>query len=95
MSLLRIERTADRDLVVTRTVHAARARVFDAWSRADQFTRWWVPRSAPITLQSCEMDVRTDGRYTLVFTHPSATEPMRFSPWIGLHETRQVASVRP
>ncbi len=73
-----MERTSDRELVVTRTFKAPRPLVFRAWSEADIFKRWWVPKSAPITLLSCEMDVRTGGSYTLVFTHPAAPEPMSF-----------------
>lgn len=73
-----IDRTSDRELVVTRTFKAPRDLVFKAWSDAALFKRWWVPKSAPITLLSCEMDVRTGGTYTLVFGHPDAPEPMSF-----------------
>lgn len=71
-------RKSDRELVVTRTFNAPRTLVFKAWSDAELFKRWWVPKSAPITLVSCEMDVRTGGGYKLVFTHPDAPEPMAF-----------------
>lgn len=72
------ERKSDRELVVTRTFNAPRHLVFKAWSDAEIFKRWWVPKSAPITLVSCEMDVRTGGRYKLVFSHPDAPEPFAF-----------------
>lgn len=73
-----IDRKSDRELVVTRTFNAPRHLVFKAWSEAELFKRWWVPKSVPITLLSCEMDVRTGGTYTLVFAHPAAPEPMTF-----------------
>ena len=73
-----ITRASDRELVVTRTFNAPRHLVFKAWSEAALFKRWWVPKSVPITLLSCEMDVRTGGGYTLVFSHPAAPEPMSF-----------------
>lgn len=73
-----IERRSDRELVVTRTFHAPRHLVFRAWSEAELFQQWWVPKSAPITLLSCELDVRTGGRYRLVFSHPAAPDPMAF-----------------
>jgi uncharacterized protein YndB with AHSA1/START domain len=73
-----IDRTSDRELVVTRLFDAPRPLVYRAWSEADLFRRWWVPKSVPITLLSCEMDVRTGGTYTLVFGHPDAPEPMTF-----------------
>jgi len=73
-----ITRTSDRELVVTRTFNAPRHLVYQAWSEAELFKRWWVPKSVPITLLSCEMDVRTGGTYALVFGHPEAPEPMTF-----------------
>lgn len=73
-----IERTSDRELVVTRTFDAPRDLVFRAWSDAEIFRRWWVPKSAPIEMLSCEMDVRTGGTYKLVFSHPAAPVPVAF-----------------
>lgn len=68
-----IERTSDREVVVTRTIHAPARIVFEAWSKAEHFERWWVPKSIPCRLLSCTMDVRTGGSYRLVFAmdgHP-------------------------
>lgn len=63
-----IERKSDRELVVTRMFDAPPRLVFKAWSQADLFRRWWVPKSAPgVSLVSCEMDVRTGGKYKLEF----------------------------
>lgn len=73
-----VQRKSDRELIVTRMFNAPRATVFKAWSDAEIFRKWWVPKSFPITLVSCEMDARTGGSYTLVFTHPDAPEPFSF-----------------
>lgn len=63
-----VERRGDRELVVRRMFDAPPSTVFKAWSRAELFRRWWVPRSASgISLVSCEMDVRTGGKYRLEF----------------------------
>ena len=62
-----IERKSEREIVVTRTIDAPARVVFEAWSKAEHFKRWWVPKSAPIRLVSCEMDVRTGGSYRLEF----------------------------
>jgi uncharacterized protein YndB with AHSA1/START domain len=70
------ERKSDRELVVTRTFDAPPRLVFEAWSRAELFQRWWVPKSLGLTLLSCEMDVRVGGKYHLVFA--AAPEPMAF-----------------
>ena len=61
------ERKSDRELVVTRTVNAPARIAFEAWTTPELFERWWVPKSVPITLLSCEQDVRVGGRYKLVF----------------------------
>lgn len=63
-----IERRGDRELVVTRTFDAPPGTVFKAWSKPELFQRWWVPKSATgVSLVSCEMDVRTGGKYRLEF----------------------------
>ncbi len=73
-----VERQSDREMMVTRTFNAPVHMVFEAWSKAELFQRWWVPASAGLTLLSCDMDVRTGGSYRLVFRHPMAEEPMAF-----------------
>lgn len=63
-----IERKGDRELVVTRTFDAPPAMVFKAWSQPELFRRWWVPQSVTgVSLVSCDMDVRTGGKYRLEF----------------------------
>src|ERR1041385_6790354 len=62
-----VQRKSDRELVVTRTFDAPPRLVFEAWSRPELFKKWWVPKSMGMTLRSCEMDVRTGGKYRLNF----------------------------
>ena len=73
-----VERTSDRDVVVTRTVNGPARLVWEAWTRPELFRRWWVPKSFGMNLLSCEMDVRVGGTYKLVFSHPQSAEPMAF-----------------
>jgi uncharacterized protein YndB with AHSA1/START domain len=68
-----VERTAERELVVTRTVNGPARTVFEAWTRAELLERWWVPKSFPITLLSVETDARVGGSYRLVFGHEGST----------------------
>lgn len=64
-----VERRGDRELVITRLFDAPPGLVFRAWSEADLFRRWWVPKSvAGVTLVACDMDVRTGGKYRLEFS---------------------------
>ena len=58
-----VQRKSDRELVVTRIVDAPTHIVFQAWTSAELFQRWWVPKSHGLTLLSCELDVRVGGVY--------------------------------
>jgi uncharacterized protein YndB with AHSA1/START domain len=69
----KVERKSECELVVTRTVNAPARLVFEAWTKAELFRRWWVPKSYGLTLLSCEMDVRVGGQYRLVFPHGDST----------------------
>jgi uncharacterized protein YndB with AHSA1/START domain len=66
-SRTRVERKSDRELVITRTFDAPARIVFEAWTRPELFMRWWAPKSIGVPLLSCEMDVRTGGKYRLEF----------------------------
>ncbi len=72
-----VERTSERELVVTRTIDGPPPSVFEAWTDADQFRQWWVPKSLGLTLLSCEIDARVGGGYRLTFDTGTA-EPMAF-----------------
>ena len=77
-----VERTSERELVVTRTIDGPRHIVFDAWSTPELLKRWWVPRSVPITLLSVEMDVRVGGTYRLVFQADPTTTMAFFGRYL-------------
>jgi uncharacterized protein YndB with AHSA1/START domain len=62
-----VERKSEREIVVTRTFNGPARIVFEAWTKPELFKKWWVPKSMGMTLVSCEMDVRTGGKYRLVF----------------------------
>ena len=77
MNRTTVERKSDREVVVTRTFDAPARLVFEAWTKPELFEQWWVPRSMGMTLRSCELDVRTGGKYRLVFGDDPAN-PMAF-----------------
>lgn len=62
-----VERKSEREVVVTRTIDGPPRLVWEAWTRPELFRRWWVPKSAPISLRSCQMDARVGGSYRLEF----------------------------
>ena len=73
-----VERKGDRELVVTRTFDAPPSTVYKAWSQAELFQRWWMPKSVSgVALISCDMDVRTGGKYRLEFS-AGGSETMAF-----------------
>jgi uncharacterized protein YndB with AHSA1/START domain len=69
-----VERTSEREVVVTRTFNGPARLVFEAWTKPELFMRWWAPKSMGMSLRSCEMDVRVGGKYRLEF----ANEAMAF-----------------
>jgi len=71
------ERKSERELVVTRTINGPARIVFEAWTKPELFKRWWIPKSFPVSLLSCEMDVRVGGTYRLLFG-PDASNSVAF-----------------
>lgn len=63
-----IERKSDRELVATRVIDGPPHLVWAAWTQSALFQRWWVPKSCPIALLSCSLDVRVGGSYRLEFS---------------------------
>lgn len=80
--LTTMERTSERELVVTRTIDGPARIVFDAWTTPELMKRWWVPKSVPISLLSVEMDVRVGGTYRLVFQVDSTTTMAFFGRYL-------------
>ena len=73
-----VDRTSDRELVVTRVFDGPARIVFQAWTTPELLMRWWTPKSFGMTFLSCDADVRPGGTYKFVFGHPQFEEPMAF-----------------
>ncbi|MDP5278189.1 SRPBCC family protein [Sphingomonas sp. DG1-23] len=78
----RVERKSDRELVITRIFDAPVRIVFEAWTRPELFMRWWAPKSMGVPLLSCEMDVRTGGKYRLEFGQDAASPLVFFGKYV-------------
>lgn len=78
----RVERRSERELVVTRAFDAPVQLVFDAWTNPELFRLWWAPKSNPVPLLSCEMDVRTGGGYRLAFGQDAAEAMVFFGKYL-------------
>jgi uncharacterized protein YndB with AHSA1/START domain len=85
-----VQKTSDREVVVTRTFDAPARLVFEAWSNPELFKKWWVPRSMGMTLRSCEIDVRTGGKYRLVFGEDPANTMAFFGTYIEVVPDKRI-----
>ena len=74
----KVERKSEREMVVTRTFDGPARLVWEAWTKPELFKRWWVPKSTGLSLVSCELDVRTGGKYRLVYAINDASKHMEF-----------------
>jgi uncharacterized protein YndB with AHSA1/START domain len=66
--------TSATEVVLTRTIRAPRSLVFEAWTQAEHFERWFAPREFTIT--GVTLDSRPGGRLRLCHHHPSSDEPV-------------------
>ena len=78
-----VERTSERELVATRSFDAPARLVFEAWTKPELFMRWWASPS-PVPLLSCEMDVRTGGKYRLEFGHDASNTWTFFGKYLDV-----------
>ncbi len=90
MNRTTVERKSDREVVVTRTFDAPVHLVFEAWSKPELFKQWWVPRSMGMTLRSCEQDVRTGGKYRLVFGDDPANTMAFFGTYLDVVQNQRI-----
>ena len=75
-----VERSSDRELLITRSFNAPPRIVFDAWTKPELLKRWWAPKALGVSLFTCDADLRVGGRYRYVFGHDEA-KPMAFNGW--------------
>lgn len=90
MNRTTVERRSDREVVVTRTFDAPARLVFEAWTKPELFKQWWVPRSMGMTLRSCRMDVRTGGKYHLVFGDDAANSMAFFGKYMDVVPNQRI-----
>src|SRR5918993_5189483 len=85
-----VERKSERELVVTRTFNGPARIVFEAWTKPELFKQWWVPRSMGMTLRSCDLDVRTGGKYRLVFGDDPANSMAFFGKYLEVVPNKRI-----
>jgi uncharacterized protein YndB with AHSA1/START domain len=64
-----MNKSADRELVITRIFDAPRSLVFKAWTAPEHLMRWWGPHGFRVL--SCEIDLRVGGAWRLSMRSPA------------------------
>lgn len=70
---LTVTTPSDREVLITRVVHAARALVFDCYTKPELVRRWLLGPPG-WTMPVCEIDLRVGGRYRYVWRGPNGEE---------------------
>ena len=70
---LKISTHGDREIVMTRSFHAPRVLVFEAFTKPE-FVRQWLLGPPGWSMPVCEIDLRVGGRYRYVWRHENGNE---------------------
>jgi uncharacterized protein YndB with AHSA1/START domain len=63
---------ADREIVLTRVIHAPRELAFEAWTGREHVAQWWGPNGFKTTVH--EMNVRSGGVWRFTMHGPDGTD---------------------
>ncbi|MFP5042965.1 SRPBCC family protein [Parasediminibacterium sp. JCM 36343] len=64
--------TSDRELIISRTLNAPVALVWEVWTNPDHIKNWWGPNGFTNTI--AVMDVQPGGEWDLVMHGPDGTD---------------------
>lgn len=64
--------TRDRELVISRTLHAPVNLVWETWTKPEHIAQWWGPNGFTSTISKMEM--RPGGQWELVMHGPDGTD---------------------
>ena len=68
----RNEHTSDRELIITRTLHAPIDLVWEVWTKPEHIANWWGPNGFTNTIS--KMDIKPGGEWHLVMHGPDGTD---------------------
>ncbi|MEE3850188.1 SRPBCC family protein [Gordonia sp. LSe1-13] len=71
--------TADREIVITRTINAPRELVFEAFTEVRHLAQWWGPDGFSTTTRS--FDFRPGGAWDFVMHGPDGTDHQEWITW--------------
>ena len=84
MTPTRIEVTADREILASRTFDAPRAAVWRAWTDPEQVVKWWGPQGFTTTIDG--MDVRPGGVWKFTMHGPDGTDYPNYTRFVEVVE---------
>lgn len=82
------ETAAVPSLHIRRTIRAPRQRVFDAWTKPEELTRWHAP--GPLTVSLAEIDLRAGGAYRIHMVAPDGKEHRVSGSYLELDPPKKV-----
>jgi uncharacterized protein YndB with AHSA1/START domain len=71
--------TADREIVISRVIHAPRERVFEAFTEVRHLSRWWGPEGFTTTTSAFEF--RVGGEWVFMMHGPDGTDYREWISW--------------
>ncbi|WP_116948473.1 SRPBCC family protein [Jiangella endophytica] len=74
--------TADREIVVSRTIEAPRELVFEAFTEVRHLSRWWGPDGFTTTTRAFEF--RVGGAWDFVMHGPDGTDYPEWITWTAI-----------
>ncbi|GEA87370.1 SRPBCC family protein [Cellulomonas cellasea] len=83
--------TADREVVVSRTIDAPRERVFEAFTEVRHLTQWWGPDGFTTTTRAFEF--RVGGEWDFTMRGPDGTVYPEWISWTEITAPERIAFV--
>jgi uncharacterized protein YndB with AHSA1/START domain len=81
--------TADREIVISQVIDAARELVFEAFTEVRHLSRWWGPEGFTTTTQSFEF--RVGGEWEFVMHGPDGTDYTEWISWTEIAQPERIA----
>ncbi|ASW56109.1 SRPBCC family protein [Plantactinospora sp. KBS50] len=81
--------TADREIVIMRTIEAPRELVFEAFTEVRHLSRWWGPDGFSTTTRSFEF--RAGGIWDFVMHGPDGTDYSEWITWTEIVPPERIA----
>jgi|SRR5579871_1157569 len=81
--------TADREIVISRVISAARELVFEAFTDVRHLSRWWGPEGFTTTTRAFEF--RVGGAWAFVMHGPDGTDYQEWICWTEIAPPERIA----